>query len=258
VVFDYVGIIELIEPANFPSHVLNEWKETLSGEQSRIYARLKEVIPNETVFQDKIADASSDAWEAFVSDTWPDADIIKMKQRVKLARAYEAWDSGIEAAFGTDGYFPDRVNAKADKYKLARYTLSIVGLKSDPNISWRAGTKAVKFFVGDKRILRYMDATLDTYSGEPVMAVKSAFGKRFQALALGRLVQGYVMAIFAHESGLTSLRDSIISSVNSDMDDILTAALKADYAPPPTSYLHLVYTSATDTWSVQAHLETVT
>jgi len=256
VVFDYEGIIQLIEADAFPAHVLDEWKTTLGNEQARIYARLLDVIPSETAFKDKIADASSDAWETFVNPNWPDADVIKMKQRVKLARAYNAWKTGVDNAFGEGGYFADRVMAKADKFKMARYVLSIVGCKSDPDIMWRAGTKAVKFFVGDKRILRYMDSTLDTYSGEPVMAVKAAFGKRFQALVLGRLVQGFVMAMFAHEGGLTSLRDSIISSVNSDMDDILTAALKADYAAPPTSYLHLVYTASTDTWSVKAHLET--
>ena len=46
VVFDYEGIIALIEADAFPSHVLDEWKTTLGNEQARIYARLLDVIPS--------------------------------------------------------------------------------------------------------------------------------------------------------------------------------------------------------------------
>lgn len=258
VVFDYVGQVVLLTEDELPADVIDEWEATLKGEQARIYNALTTKIPNATVFQDKIADASSDAWENFVSSDWPDADIIKMKQRVKLARAYGAWKDGVDAAFAEGGYFPDRVTGKKDKFKLARYTISIVGLRHDPNIRWRPGYKAVAFFTGDKRVLRYMDPSYDTYTGEPVMAILDAFGRYWRPLVIGQLVRGYVLAMFAHEAGLGSQRDSILSTINSNLDTILTKTLKADYAAPPTSYLHLEYSTSEDAWKVKAHLETAT
>ena len=252
VVFDYVGKVALLAEADIPQETRDEWENTLINETSRIGTNLLAKIPDESTFQNLIADASSDAWEAFVSPDWPGADLIKVKQRVKLARRYTAWDAGVRDAF-FDGYFPARVSSKKDKWLLARYTISLVGLQHSPTIRWRAGTKAVKLFVGDQRITRYMDAALDTLSGSPTYVVKDAYGKFFQALTIGKLVYGYVMAKFADEGGLATTRDSVISTLNSEMDEILSAALDSSKADPTKSYLHLSY-SAGDFY-VTAHAE---
>jgi len=253
VVFDYTGKIALLTEADIPEETFNEWKTTLTNEMSHIGTNLLAKIPSEAVFQDLIADASSDAWETFVNPDWPNASMITVKQRVKLARRYDAWDTGVRAAFLDPAYFADRVVSKADKWKLARYPISLVGLQHDPDIKWRAGTKGVKFFVGDKRITRYMDSALDTYSGEPTYVVKDAFGKFFQPLTIGKLVYGYVMSKFADEGGLDTTRDNVIATLNSEMDTILSAALDATKADPTKSYLHLSYSAGE--FYVKAHAE---
>jgi len=253
VVFDYTGRIALLTEAEIPDETFTEWRDTLIGEMSRIGSNILAKIPDEATFLNLIADASSDAWEAFVNPTWPKATMIQVKQRVKLARRYDAWDDGIRATFLPDGYFDDRVLTKANKWKLARYPISLVGLQHHPTIRWRAGTKGVKFFVGDQRITRYMDATLDTYTGDPTYVVKDAYGKFFQALTIGKLVYGYVMSKFADEAGLATTRDDVITTLNSEMDEILSGALDTTKANPALSYLHLSY-SAGDFY-VKAHAE---
>jgi len=252
VVFDYVGKVELLSADAVPKETHDEWVNTLAMEQSHIGTNLLNKIPDEPTFKALIADMSSDRWEGFVNPDWPLAELITIKQRVKLARAYASWRTGVLDAF-FDGYFAARVRSKRDKWLLARYTISLVGLQHDPDIRWRAGTKAVKFFVGDTRILRYMDSNLDTYTGSPTYVVKDAFGKFFQALTIGQLVYGYVMAKFADEAGLDSVRDNIINTINSNMDTILSCALDTSKADPAKSYLHLSY-SAGDFY-VRAHAE---
>jgi len=242
VVFDYTGEIALLAEAEIPKETFTEWTDTLTGEMSRIAENLLAKIPDETTFKNLIADASSDAWELFVNPAWPKAEMIRVKQRVKLARRYQAWDTGVKAAFLPDGYFDDRVISKKDKWLLARYTISVVGLQHNPVIMWRAGTKGVKFFVGDKRITRYMDPALDVVTaGVPTYVVKDAYGKFFQALTIGKLVYGYVMAKFADEGGLATVRDNVINTLNTEMDEILTGALDTTKADPAKSWLHLSY-----------------
>jgi len=239
--FEYKGKIVLLTEEQIPEETKNEWLDTLKREQSHIGTNLLNKIPDEPTYQNLIADASSDAWETFVNPNWPNADVIKIKQRVKLAARYGDWNSGVQATF-FDGYFSDRVEAKKAKWNRVRYVLSVVGLQHDPVIKWRAGTKAVKCFTGDGRIVRYWISGVDEVmpSAEQIdMYVKPAYGKRFQALVLGRITQAYVFAKLADEGGLTDLRDQIISDFNSDMDTILAAALDPAKADPTKSFLHL-------------------
>ena len=252
VVFDYIGKVVLLSESDIPAETHDEWTTTLTNEKSRIGTNLLNKIPDEPTFQNLIADPSSYAWANFVNPDWPNADIVKVKQKVKLYRAYGSWDTGVRAAY-VDGYFVERVLAKKDKWLLARYPISIVGIRHDPNIKWRAGTKAVKFFVGDYRITKYMDPALDTYSGDPTNVVKDAYGKFFQPLVLGKLVYGYTLAKYADEIGMGSTRDSVISAVNADLDEILSCALNSAKADPAKSYLHLSF-DGTD-FFVRAHAE---
>ena len=88
VYWQYEGICQL--PDSLPTEVKQEWINTLQSEQTRIYNNLLAKIPDVLSFQDRIADASSDEFENFLQSVgvrW-DVDVIKMKQRVKLARAY--------------------------------------------------------------------------------------------------------------------------------------------------------------------------
>lgn len=223
----YIGTVTL--PADLPSGVLDEWKSTLIAETARIYANLQAKIPNQSAFQDRIADASSDEFEQFlqsVGGKW-NKDVITMKQRVKLARQYNAWKAGIDAAFGTGGYFADRVNTKAEKFRLARYVLGAVGFKpstSDPYGVWNPVVMGVLLLAGDMRCSRYFDAN-DSFSGTLHAVVKQPHGNLVRPSIIAEGVFACVMAKFADEGGLTTVRNAVLSNANATIDDLINVAL---------------------------------
>lgn len=223
----YIGTVTL--PADLPPGVLEEWKNTLKSMQSSIYANLQSKIPNQSAFQDRIADASSDAYEQFLQNVggkW-NKDVITMKQRVKLARQYQAWKSGIDSAFGEGGYFGARVDAKADKFKLARYVLGAVGFKpitSTPFGVWNPVVMGVLLLSGDTRCLRYFDAN-DSFSGTLHSVLKTPHANLVRPSLIAEGVYGAVMAKFADEGGLTSIRNTILSNANAVIADIINVAL---------------------------------
>jgi len=223
----YIGTCTL--PSDIPPEILNEWKETLKAEQARIYANLQAKVPDEVAFLDRIADASSDEYENFLQATggrW-DADIIKMKQRIKLARAYPSWNAGITAAFGEGGYFASRVDEKADKFKLVRYVLGAVGYRantSDPYGVWNPVVVGVLLMRGDTRPARYFDAN-DSFSGTLESVLDPIKGRLISPSIIAHGVYAVVMAKFADEGGLTALRDEILSNANGVIDELLNVAL---------------------------------
>ena len=222
----YTGTVLL--PADLPSGVLNEWKETLKAECARIYASLQSKIPSEIAFKERIADASSDQYEAFlanVGDAW-DRDTIVAKQRVKLARRYADWKAGVDACFGENGYFSARVDGKADKFKLARYVIGAVGFRADPvNFGvWNPVVMGVLLMRGDTRPLRYLDAN-DSFTGTLHAVFKSPYGNLVTPSMIANAVQACVMAKFADEGGLVTIRDNILTKANSVIADLVNVAL---------------------------------
>ena len=229
--WQYVGTVTL--PTDLPSGVLDEWKETLKAEQTRIYNSLLAKIPDETAFKDRIGDASSDEFEAFlykVGGKW-DAQLIEMKQRVKLARTYDTWKSGVDAAFGAGGYFAHRIDSKADKFKLARYVLGAVGHRATVGGDfgvWNPVTMGVLLLRGDTRCSRYFDGN-DAFSGTLHAVVDANKGRLITPSIMGEAIRACVMAKFADEAELDTLRDSIISSANTVIDELLQVALDATH-----------------------------
>jgi len=225
--WQYVGTVLL--PTDLPDGVLNEWKDTLKAEMSRIYSNIQTKIPSSGAFADRIADASSDVYEQFlqtVGGKW-NKDMITTKQRVKLARQYNAWKAGIDACFGTGGYFGSRVDSKADKFKLARYVIGAVGFRADPSGSygvWNPVVFGALLLRGDTRPLRYQDSN-DSFTGTLHSVLKTPHGNLVTPSIIAEAVQACVMAKFADEGGLTTIRDTILSNANTALDDILNVAL---------------------------------
>ena len=227
VYWQYEGICQL--PDSLPTEVKQEWINTLSNEQARIYSNLLAKIPSVTDFQDRIADASSDEFENFLASVgarW-DADVIKMKQRVKLARAYNSWKTGVDNAFGEGGYFADRVSQKADKFELARYVLGVVGYKPETGSGfgvWNPVVVGVLLMRGDTRPIRYFDAN-DSLSGTHEAVMDAVKGRLISPSIIAHAVYASVMAKFADEGGLSTIRDNVLSNANSVIDEILQVGL---------------------------------
>jgi len=254
VLFEYTGYVEPIPESEIPQDVLDEWKETLKAERDRIKANLLEKIATETDFKSKIAEASADAYANFVNPNFEGADMIKLKQRIKLMRAYNPWKAGVESAFAEGGTFEKNVEAKADKFKAIRYVLGVVGHK--PDKGYGAVVKGVMFHTGEKIVLRYITAE-DSYTGTPTPTLKTAFVKFVKPMIVAKAVQACVLAIYANEGGDSSTRDSILSNVTNDINTILDAFKRDDVTFSQLAY-ELTWDTNVNKIKVHAIAETST
>jgi len=234
--WQYIGTAQL--PTEVPAAVKDEWETTLKAEMTRIYSNLLTKIPSEVLFKDRIADASSDQFEAFlatVGGAW-DADEIKMKQRVKLNRQYAQWLANVQACFGgASPYFGDRVTSKKQKYDLARYTLGVVGLRyqtTQPYTVWGIASKGALFLRGDTRPKRYI-GTHESFTGTLENVCDTIGGRYGTPAMIAETVKACVMAKFADEGGLTTVRDNIITAHNTVLDKILQGFLNTAHLTPP-------------------------
>lgn len=229
--WSYVGIMQL--PADVPQGVKDEWETTLKAQRASILANLQTKIPNQTAFQDRIADASSDRYEQFLATVGADfdRDLILLKQRAKLARQYTQWLADVQSAFAIGGAFDVNVTAKKNKLSLARYTLGAVGLKYDPTTGlgvWNPAVMSALLIRGDTRCARYFDAN-DTFTGTLESVVDTAKGRLISPPMIAETVRCRVLAKFADEAGLTTLRDNLITASNTRLDDIINAGLNATH-----------------------------
>jgi len=218
----YEGICQL--PTSLSDVIKNEWEQTLKSERQRILDALTTKIASSADFQNKIADASSDRYEAFLASVgsgW-DKDLITIKQRVKLARAYDNWLNGITNAFAEGGTFETNVTNKKDKLDALRYVIGAVGHKA--LATWEPVVIGALLLTGDTRPTRYFDAN-DTLSGTHEGVFDPAIGRFVVPSIIAKATQAVVIAKYADEGGLTTIRDSILSNANTVIDNLVNVAL---------------------------------
>jgi hypothetical protein len=229
--WSYVGVMQL--PAAVPSGVIDKWEADLKAQRALILSRETAKIPNQSAFQDRIADASSDQYDAFlatVGGAW-DIDVIKLKQRAKLGRQYATWLANITDAFTAGHAFDINVTAKKNKLQLARYTLGAVGLKYDTEVGigvWNPATMGALLMRGDTRCARYFDAN-DTFTGSLESVVDAMKGRYGSPALIADTVRCSVLAKFCDEAGNTTLRDSLITATNTRIVDIVTMMLNSTH-----------------------------
>ena len=197
-----------------PTELMDEWELTLKGERARILSALQEKIPNATAFLTKLASPAVAAWSAFVSDTWPDADFIKLKHEIKLKGAYNSWSEGITNAFAEGGTFETNITNKKDKFQKARYPMGAVGVKY--KVGWGPAYKALGVISGDARVAIYMTAE-DTLNGSILDVFLPGAAKFARATGVPIMTQGLVLAYYAHEAGLDTERDAVITAINTKL-----------------------------------------
>jgi hypothetical protein len=215
--FRYVGPITR---RDLPTRIVNEWEATLKGARERILTSLARFLDPSTglaKYLDQIADASSDAWEAFINPDYPNADLIKMKQRVKLAAAYSSWSQNIQAALQPDGRFEQGVTANKGKFaNNVKPTIGAVGFK--PDLGWGPATKAALIVTGDRRVVRYITSP-EEFSGAPHnMFPTSARFVRPQIISA--IVFGSVLGLYALDINASALLNASLNYTNSVLNDV--------------------------------------
>ena len=255
VVFDYLG--KVILPSELPEGVLDEWKQTLKAEKARILAGIQAKIPDVDAYRTYLAEPSADGYESFVNPDYPDADEIKLKQRVKVLGAGQDYLNEIQRAFSAEStYFEEQIDNKANRYDKARYTLALVG--HAPTIGYGPAMKAIMFATGDARVLKYITGD-DLYSGTPTNIFKPAHRKFVKPALIARLVFGGVYALYCADINDMSTMNNVITKTNSALDEIVGAFIdETQYAPPPTSFIRLLWDAGEGVLKVMAHAETTT
>jgi len=206
-------------PDALPTGMADEWEATLKGERARILTGLLTKIPDEANFLNRLADASSDVYELFgagIPAPW-DKNNILTKQRVKLARKYADWDTGIDNAFKVGGTFETNVTAKKGKLEAARYTIGVVGNRSADR--WRFASLLALALGGDTRIARYITSP-DTLAGTIEVALNAPYNKFDRPFIVATCVKHAIMAKYCDVFTDKTLRDAEITALNTDLNII--------------------------------------
>jgi len=201
-----------------PYGMADEWEATLKSMRDAIkHALLTTKIPNEAAYLDKLADASSDRFEAFLNTVGADWNVndIELKQRVKLARKYNDWKTGVTNAFAIGGQFETQVTAKKGKTEAIRYPLSFVGNKSEDR--WRCGSLIALALGGDTRIVRYITSP-DTLAGTIAAALKSPYNIYDRPFVVASTVKYGTLLQYADEVGLD--KTTLLAALNAIYDEI--------------------------------------
>ena len=233
-----------ISPRDVPSEILDKWSETLKMRRDLIYSRLMLKVPTEEDFLSKIATSSSVQWENFVNPAFPDGYLITLKQRIKLAVSYPRWNTGIVDAFKIGGRFEQGIDLKKDRFAQVRYTLGNVGIRY---LGWGPGYKAVGFVTGDHRVL-FIPVPEESITGEPMSAFPPEYVEFVRPALIAMLTQGAVLALYADEQGLESLRDMVVGAVNMKISSYMAPLLIPDYSQ---TILELSYNP--DTGKIEVH-----
>lgn len=244
--FTYVGPIS---KRDLPARIVDEWEATLKGARARILASLSRFLDPQaglSRFLDQIADASSDAWEAFVNPSWPNAGLIKLKQRIKLAGAYNDWRTGVQNAFAPNGTFETNVTAKKPKFATGiPYVVGAVGFK--PDLNWGPASKAALIVTGDMRVVRYITAG-EQFQGTPANMFPVS-GNFVRPMIISTYTFGSVLGLYAKEAGIAVT--DILNYTNTLLNEIKKLAktcaaggsFTMELRDDPTLGLH-VYVSA--------------
>jgi len=212
VVVEYKGFY--VPLAAVPTELVSEWETTLKGERARILNALLEKIPNASAFINRLAVPAHERWSAFVNPEWADRLMVLLKHATKLKGAFSSWNDGIENAFKEGGTFETNVSAKKDKLQKLRYVVGGTGIKY--KTAWGPAYKAIGVISGDTRVTVYMGAN-DIFSGTVTNVFLEGATKYARAIAVPAIIQGLVIAQYAHEAGLTTERSQVISIVNSKL-----------------------------------------
>ena len=215
---------------------IDEWESTLKNMQQRILNSLLTRIPDKNAFNAKIVEPAVMSWSNFMNPNWENYDFIKLKYQLKLKAAYPAWSKGVNDAFGTNGYFGDRVSSKKLKWLRAKYVLGSTGLRY--KLGRGIAVKAIGVISGMYRVksdIRTSEDTInivtyneetgeeetesvtipkDDFSGQIVNVFLPGAARFVRPQAVALITQGLVYAGLADSFGLASERDSIIATIN--------------------------------------------
>jgi len=221
----YEGPVTILQQV--PTAILEKWYNRLEASADMIYERIMTKIPDVNAYMKYLADPSAEVWKHFVSDYWPNADMIRLKQNVKVHSAGDRYLKGVISAYVTEKIFQKNVAMKKDRLEQARFTLSGVGVRY--MMGWGPEYKAVGAITGDYRIKQYITSS-ETFQGEPVLCFPPTMVKFIRPTLIAKLTQGLVYASYALQTGLVPFVEKIVADVNKDLQDFVNAYKLSEFS----------------------------
>lgn len=182
----------------------NKWADGLTNNAERINDRRIAKIPDEGVFQSKVAVPSTNKFSpmidsAFVSNSGRNQANIIRAQYKNLANSFDDWDAKLALAFATvDGVvakrFVDQVNNSKDRWAtvMAVKTLRATGDKIRGTILGQA----LYWMTGDYRA-HQMTNHLEIVAGAPYDMTHAGLKSAFKAGFMGKAVQALILILNA-------------------------------------------------------------
>lgn len=188
-----------VEPAG---DMPQKWADGLVANAAVINDRRIAKIPDEGVFQTKIADPSNAKYSPmidadFVSQSGRNQANISRLQYKNLTKSFNHWNDKLDLMFATvDGVvakrFKDQVNNTKDVWAevIAGKTLRLTGDK----VRGRLASQAVYWMTGDRNANQMTNGHV-LLAGAPFDLTKGVLRQQFRAAAMNLIVQAGVLII---------------------------------------------------------------
>lgn len=220
--------------ADLPAEEKGEWLSELQAAQSKIYRNLTKMIATASDFDTKIATPSATNYKNFVNPNYEDADLITAKQEAKIKGAYSDWSTGVANAFGTGGYFADRVNTKSSKFNnKVRYGIGAVGFRPE---GFGASIVVAGYLTGDITAKLNRPASVDIVAGtdDVISDLWTIPNKQMRSILTQIITQGLaIIQEVVDQGGDTT---PVINAMNAKIDKVMNLYNSAVYQKPTATF----------------------
>ena len=242
----------MVVPAGIePSDSMSDgWADALKNAAPKLYARLRESVPDWERFQQKIADVSNQEWKgmldpAFRSKSERNATEISNMQLEKLKESFENWDAKLAYLFETvDGIEAKRFKERVDNSKdlwvkgVIRSTLRFTGdkVRGRGVAPW-----AAYFLTADKRAIGMMPPGSQVEQGGPVNVTRTGLRTVLKSGLMHKLVQaGVLIASAKYDPAVILEQNTRINDFIKGLQDAAYVGFQPTVDPAKSYCLYIV------------------
>ncbi|MFH1227579.1 MAG: hypothetical protein V1701_06705 [Planctomycetota bacterium] len=223
-------------------HAKEQWVESQLLNAHRTAKKIRQVIPDQPRYVQRIAEASSKTWGKmlnpdFVSRHEQTAKNILARHTHHLEAAYHKWDEHIERAYGTvDGveakYFKDHVQASAEHYaKASVWTMAMTG----DHLTYTGPAVVVPLWLTADPYIVGNIGPADRIGGAPINIIKGRHTRTFRSALEQLLVQSGVLILKHDKDGTTMAAET--ERVNELVNLYVDKTRFAEFSPGGPSHV---------------------
>jgi len=248
----------VLEPADIPAELREaigkDWHDTLRGKRAKIITNLKEVIPNETAYRERIAEVAYARIGAVFNPAYPKYKRIMRRFKVKINAGADDYLKHVDDAFKEGGAFDQGVYANLEKFK--ENALIVWRCMGDKNRIWGCVPKTILALKGLGVVLNRVKLAKDTVSGTPIAIFKPEHETRITSIVDQVLMEGLNLIVLSKESG--EEYTSIMDDYNAILDSyVKNTAFVKDNIDTANTFVHIAYDSVNDWIAVDVQEATI-